>query len=73
MIVSKISKLETSAWLRQSIVRSNSGVEYNLVDRMQSDQLPSNGAGHVIPSVLSNRTEFYVATDIQDLQLVVER
>ena len=26
----------------------------NLGDRMQSDQLPSNAAGHVIPSVLSN-------------------
>ena len=26
-----------------------------LVDRMQSDQLSSNGAGHVIPPVLSNQ------------------
>ena len=34
-----------------------------LVDRMQSDWLSSNGAGHVIPSVLSS--QFIILVDIR--------
>ena len=54
VMVSEVSNLETSTWQGRSIALSNSMVEANLVDRMQSGWQQSNAEGHMIPSVLSN-------------------
>ena len=53
-MVSEVSTLETSTWQQRFIVHLYSGANTNLFDRMQSDMLPWNAAGHVILSVLSN-------------------
>ena len=51
---SKGSNLETSAWQRRSIARSNSGVECKSRRSNAICLVTLNAVSHVIPSVLSN-------------------